>query len=87
MTAKNFFKKIFSLYLWGNILAIVVVAFAKLFAPVLLLEHLVHEQNLATIAVKLTSKLLYAMVLKIEIVQVDIEALLVAGVEIFLSIR
>ena len=65
---------------------IAVVAFAKTFAPVVLLENLVHQQHLAAMAVELPGKLLDAMLLEIEVVHVHIEALAVARAKVLVGV-
>ena len=63
-----------------------VVALAQARAPVVLLENLVDEQHPATLLVELGGKLLYAIFLEEEIVEIHIQALTVAYVEMLFRI-
>ena len=63
-----------------------VVAFAEVFAPVVMLEDLVDEEHTPPAFVKLASKLVDASPLEIEVVQVDVEALTVVDVEVLFRI-
>ena len=65
---------------------ILVVALTQLLAPVGQLKHLVDEQDLTAAVVKLASKLNYTNILNVEIVSVDIQARVVAWLEMFLCI-
>ena len=63
-----------------------IVALTELAGPVRLLEDLVDEEHATTVAVEFSSEVGDAVALKIEVVHVDIQALTVLYVEMFLGV-
>ena len=63
-----------------------VVALAKLAAPILLFEHLVDKQNLTSARVEIGCKVGYATSLEVEVVHVHIQAAAVVGSKVLLGV-
>ena len=63
-----------------------VVALAKLAAPILLFEHLVDQQNLTSARVEIGCKVGYATSLEVEVVHVHIQAAAVVGSKVLLGV-
>ena len=63
-----------------------VIALAELDRPVRLFEHLVDEQHASAVSVEFSCKVGDTLALKIEVVHVDIQALLVLYIEMFLRV-
>jgi len=70
----------------GLEVGIEVIALAELARPVRLLEHLINEEHSAAVAVEFSCKVGDTLALKIEVVHVDIQALLVLYIEMFLCV-